>query len=68
MIMEIIMSDPVMTEDEINELAKELAEVTLSEDIDAEYEAMMDAAWAEHMMMEYAAHSYDLDCIAYGEF
>ena len=62
------MSNTVYDQDEINELARELAEITLTEDIEAEYEAMMDAAWAEHMMMEYAAHSYDLDAIAYGEF
>ena len=62
------MSGPDMTEDEINELARELAEITLTAYTDAEYEAMMDAAWAEHMMMEYAARSYDNDAIAYGEF
>ena len=62
------MSGPDMTEDEINELARELAEITLTENTDAEFEAYMDAAWAEHMMMEYAARSYDNDAIAYGEF
>ena len=62
------MTNTVYDQDEINELARELAEITLTEDNEAEYEAMLDAAWAEHMMMEYAAHSYDLDCIAYGEF
>jgi len=62
------MSGPDMTEDEINSLAKLLAEVTLTESIDAEFEAMMDEAWAEHRMMEYAANSYDNDAIAYGEF
>ena len=62
------MSGPDMTEDEINSLAKLLAEVTLTESIDAEFEAMMDAAWAEHEMQMYAANSYDNDAIAYGEF
>jgi hypothetical protein len=66
--MEIVMSGPDMTEDEINSLAKLLAEVTLTESIDAEFEAMMDAAWAEHEMQMYAANSYDNDAIAYGEF
>lgn len=62
------MSDTMYDQDEINELARELAEITLTDDVETEYEAMMDAAWAEHMMMEHAAHSYDLDAIAYGEF
>jgi DNA-binding transcriptional regulator/RsmH inhibitor MraZ len=66
--MEIEMSGPDMTEDEINELARELAEITLTEDIEAEFEAYMDAAWAEHEMQMYAANSYDNDAIAYGEF
>lgn len=62
------MSGPNVTEDIINELVKEIAEATLTEITDAEYEAYMDAAWAEHEAMMYAAHSYDLDAIAYGEF
>jgi hypothetical protein len=66
--MEIVMSGPGLTEDEINELAKELAEITLTEDIEAEFEAYMDAAWAEHELQMYAANSYDNDAIAYGEF
>ena len=66
--MENDMYSPGLTEDEINDLARQLAEVTLTEDIDAEYEAMMDAAWAEHEMQTYAANSYDNDAIAYGEF
>lgn len=51
----------------INELAREIAEATLAEEIDDEYEAMMDALYAEHEAMMYAANSYDLDAIAYGE-
>ena len=51
----------------INKLAKEIADVTLAEDIDDEYEAMMDALFAEHEAMMYAANSCDLDAIAYGE-
>jgi hypothetical protein len=62
--MEIVVTDI----DEINLLAKEIAEATLTDNIDDEYEAYMDAAWAEHMAMEHAAHSYDLDAVAYGEF
>ena len=62
------MSGPDMTEDEINFLAKLLAEVTLTENIDAEFEEMMDAVCAEHELQMYAANSYDNDAIAYGEF
>lgn len=61
------MSGNVYDQDEINYLARELAEITLTEDVEVEYEAMLDAQWAEHMMMEYAAHSYDLDAQVYGE-
>jgi hypothetical protein len=51
----------------INELAREIAGVTLAEDVDEEYEVLMDALYAEHEAMMYAANSYDLDAIAYGE-
>ena len=51
----------------INELAMEIAEATLTDYIDDEWEAMLDALFAEHEAMMYAAHSYDLDAIAYGE-
>ena len=51
----------------INELAMEIAEATLTDYIDDETEAMFDALYAEHEAMMYAAHSYDLDAIAYGE-
>ena len=51
----------------INKLAKEIADVTMTDYVDDEYEAMMDALYAEHEAMMYAAHSYDLDAIAYGE-
>jgi hypothetical protein len=65
--MEIVMTTPVVEDDVINELAREIAEATLAEDADAEYEAMFDALYAEHEAMLYAAHSWDLDAIAYGE-
>jgi len=54
-------------EDEINELAKMIADVTLTEQIDDDYEDMLDEMFAEHQAMQYAAHSYDLDAQAYGE-
>lgn len=62
------MSGPNYNQDEINELARELAEITLTDYTDAEYEAYLDAAWAEHELQMYAANSYDNDAIAYGEF
>ena len=55
-----------MNEDEINLLAKEIAEITLTDAIEFEYEDMLDAMYAEHLQMEYAAHSFDLDAQAYG--
>jgi hypothetical protein len=51
----------------INELAREIAGVTLAEDVDDECEALFDALYAEHEAMMYAANSYDLDAVAYGE-
>lgn len=51
----------------INELAREIADVTLTEEIDDECEAMLDEMFAEHQAMMYAAHSYDLDAEAYGQ-
>ena len=61
------MAGPAVDEDMINELAMEIAEATLTDYIDDECEAMLDALFAEHEAMMYAAHSYDLDAIAYGE-
>ena len=58
---------PMTDEDIINELAREIAGATLAEDADEEYEVLMDALYAEHEAMMYAANSYDLDAIAYGE-
>jgi hypothetical protein len=58
--------DTVLTEDEINDLVKSIAEVTLTENVDEEYEDMLDKMFAEHNAMLYAANSYDLDAQAYG--
>jgi hypothetical protein len=52
---------------EINELASMLASVGIEEEIDEEYEAMMDALYAEHEERMRAANSYDEDAISYGE-
>lgn len=59
--------DTVLTEDEINDLAKMIADVTMTETIDKDYEDMLDEMFAEHNAMLYAANSYDLDAQAYGE-
>lgn len=59
--------DTVLTEDEINDLVKSIAEVTLTENVDEDYEDMLDEMFAEHNAMLYAANSYDLDAQAYGE-
>jgi hypothetical protein len=56
-----------VTENEINELASMLASIGMEEEIDAEYEAMLDEMYAEHQAMMYAAQSYDNDAIEYGE-
>ena len=61
------MAGPAVDEDMINELAMEIAEATLTDYVDDETEAMFDALFAEHEAMMYAANSYDLDAIAYGE-
>ena len=52
---------------EINMLANELADALREAAVDFEYETMLDAMYAEHLAMEYAAHSYDLDSQAYGD-
>lgn len=56
-----------MSDDEINELASMIAAIGIEEEIDAEYEAMMDVLYAEHEEMLRAANSYDYDAMAYGE-
>ena len=61
------MAGPAVDEDMINELAMEIAEATLTDYVDDGCEAMLDALFAEHEAMMYAAYSYDLDAIAYGE-
>jgi hypothetical protein len=53
--------------DEINELASMLASVGMEEEIDDEYEALMDTLYAEHQALMYAAQSFDNDAIEYGE-
>ena len=57
---------PVTDVDIINELAREIAEATFTEDADDEAEAMFDTLFAEYEARMYAAYSYDLDAEAYG--
>jgi hypothetical protein len=65
--MEIVMTAPVapITDEDI--LAREISEATLTDYVDDECEVLFDALYAEHEAMMYAANSYDLDAIAYGE-
>ena len=56
-----------ISEDEINALAADLATMSIEDEIDDEYEALMDALYAEHEAMMHAANSYDNDAMAYGE-
>jgi hypothetical protein len=53
-------------DDIINELCRDIAEATLTDMTEDEYENMMDEMFAEHQAMLYAAQSYDNDAIAYG--
>jgi hypothetical protein len=57
----------MLTDDEINELCREIAEATLTDEIDEVYENMIDDMFANHQAMLYAAQSYNNDAIAYGE-
>ena len=53
-------------ENEINELCRDIAETTLTDFTEDEYENMMDEMFAEHQALMYAAQSYDNDAVAYG--
>jgi hypothetical protein len=55
-----------MFDNEINELCRDIAEATLDDFTEDEYENMMDEMFAEHQALMYAAQSYDNDAIAYG--
>jgi len=57
----------MLTDAEINELCKDIAEATLVDEVDEVYENMIDEMFAENQAMLYAAQSYDNDAIAYGE-
>jgi lipopolysaccharide biosynthesis regulator YciM len=56
----------VQFDDAINELCRDIAEATLTDFTEDEYENMMDEMFAEHQALMYAAQSYDNDAVAYG--
>lgn len=56
----------MLFENEINELCRDIAEATLTDFTEDEYENMMDEMYAEHQALMYAAQSYDNDAVAYG--
>ena len=57
----------ILSEEEINALAADLVALSIEEEIDAEYEAMLDELYAENEALLYAAQPYDNDAMAYGE-
>jgi hypothetical protein len=57
----------MLTDAEINELCKDIAEATLDEAVDETYENMIDDMFVNHQAMLYAAQSYNNDAVAYGE-
>jgi hypothetical protein len=65
--LENIMATEVNDINDINELASMLASIGMEDEVDDEFEALMDTLYAEHEAMMYAANSYDNDAIEYGE-
>lgn len=65
--MEFAMIAPDVENDLINELAREIAGVTMAEDVEDDCEELLDMLYAEHQAMLYAAQSWDLDAEAYGQ-
>jgi hypothetical protein len=55
-----------MTLDEINMELKALAAYNLEMETKAIYDEMVNEMCAEFEMLEYAARSYDADCLSYG--
>lgn len=52
---------------QVNDLAREIAELTCEEFVDYQYDIMVDDLCALFEQNEYAARSYDNDAIAYGK-
>jgi hypothetical protein len=51
-----------------NKQANEYSEERVAEIVDAMYDDYLDEMTSFNDMMEYAAHSYDSDAAAYGEY
>ena len=58
---------PDVENDLINELAREIAGVTMAEGVEDDCEEVLDMLFAEHQAMLYAAQSWDLDAEVYGQ-
>ena len=61
------MDKEMMTTEQINDLAREIAELLNEQYIDYQYDAMVDDLCALFEQNEYAARSYDNDAINYGK-
>jgi hypothetical protein len=61
------MDKAMMTTEQINNLAKDIAELTCEEFVDYQYDIMVDDLCALFEQNEYAARSYDNDAIDYGK-
>ena len=56
-----------ITVKQINDLARDIAELSIEQYIDYQYDAMVDELCALFEQNEYAARSYDIDAIDYGK-
>lgn len=56
-----------MTVQQINDLARDIAELSNEQFIDYQYDSMVDDLCALFEQNEYAAHSFDNDAIDYGK-
>jgi hypothetical protein len=61
------MDKEMMTTEQINNLAKDIAELTCEEFVDYQYDIMVDDLCALFEQNEHAARSYDNDAIDYGK-
>jgi hypothetical protein len=61
------MDKAMMTTEQINDLAKDIAELTCEEFVDYQYDIMVDDLCALFEQNEHAARSYDNDAIDYGK-
>ena len=61
------MERAIMTVKQINDLARDIAELTCEQFVDYQYDIMVDDLCALFEQNEYAARSYDNDAINYGK-